>query len=161
MTYEDHLAYEVRQLRCDIERLYDAWPAMHGATPTRLGEGIAYFEASLLHARNLMEFLTRGSSPHADALTPEDFGIDYYDYAAASETFEQDFGSSADSAYSQICTYVSHLSRERDVGTPTWELQPLEQTLLALVRQFVTLCSDKGIELPSVQAALTDEIPDW
>lgn len=60
MTWDKHLAYEIRQLCSDLDLLYEIWPAMHGATPSDPVEGVAYFEASLVHARNLIEFLVRG-----------------------------------------------------------------------------------------------------
>jgi hypothetical protein len=62
MSDDEHLAYEVRQLRWDLERLYDVWPTLHGATPINLQKGTAYFEAALIHARNFIEFLVRGTS---------------------------------------------------------------------------------------------------
>lgn len=161
MSHEEHLAYEVRQLRWDLERLYAVWPAMHGATPTRMQEGTAYFEAALIHARNLIEFLVRGHSPHDDALTPRDFGQTHYDYEIAARRFEEDIGVSAEDVYARICTYVSHLSRSRDVDTPGWELQPIEASLCDLVADFVDQVESAGAELPLVREALGADLPDW
>ncbi|HUP70313.1 MAG TPA: hypothetical protein VM142_10925 [Acidimicrobiales bacterium] len=161
MTAEKHLAYEVRQLRWDLERLYKVWPAMHGATPTQMVEGTAYFEAALIHARNLIEFLVRDGSAHDDALTVRDFGLTRYDYADAARRFESDIGTSEDVVYSRICTYVSHLSRARDLTVPSWELQPIEASLCNLMQHFVEQVEAIGSEIPLVQKALVEETPDW
>lgn len=158
---EEHLAYEVRQLRWDLEKLYSVWNAMHGATPTRLLEGTAYFEAALVHARNLIEFLIHSDSPHQDALTPGDFGLGHYDHAAAAKRFEDEVGLSPDQVYSDICTYVSHLSRARSLGVPYWELQPIEAGLLALVEAFIDAVESQGRALSLVRDALTEPPPDW
>jgi hypothetical protein len=161
MSVEDHLAYEVRQLRWDLERLSAIWPAMHGATPTNMVEGTAYFEAALLHARNLIEFLLRGSSPHSDAITPRDFGLVHYDFDSAGRRFEDELGIAADVIYERICSYVSHLSRARDVGIPGWELQPLEAVLCDLVASFVADVEATGQTLHLVRDALAEELPSW
>ncbi len=161
MTAEEHLAYEVRQLRWDLDRLYETWPAMHGATPTQMVEGTAYFEAALIHARNLIEFLMHESSTHQDALTVHDFGLTRYDHAAAARTFQDDVGAAEDEVYGRICTYVSHLSRARDLGTPSWELQPIEASLCDLVERFVEQVEETGTTLPLVRDALVDEPPNW
>ena len=161
MSAEEHLAYEVRQLRWDLERLYEVWRAMHGATPTQMVEGTAYFEAALIHARNLIEFLVRDGSTHDDALTVSDFGLTRYVYAEAARRFENDIGAPADDVYGRICTYVSHLSRARDLEVPSWELQPIEASLCDLVERFVEQVEAIGSELPLVREALVEDTPDW
>lgn len=161
MSAEKHLAYEIRQLRWDLERLYEVWPAMHGATPTNMVAGTAYFEAALVHARNLIEFLVRGNSPHPDAIMPKDFGLSRYDFDEAARRFAADMGVDADDVYQRICSYVSHLSSARDLETPSWELQPLEEVLCDLVERFITQVEESGDELPVVREALLEELPDW
>src|SRR5690349_19511189 len=108
----------------DLALLYRVWPAMHGATPSNLGEGIAYFEAALVHMRNLVEFLVRGPVEHEDSLHPGDFGLRHYDYQGARDRFTAELGEDVDTTYGRICTYVSHLSKARDRAVPSWELQP-------------------------------------
>lgn len=85
MEWDKHLAYEINELCRDLERLYESWPGMHGATPTpwERPEAVAYFEALLVHARNLIEFFVVGPVKHENALTPGDFGLVSHDRAAA------------------------------------------------------------------------------
>lgn len=161
MSHEQHLAYEVRQLRLDLEKLYDVWPAMHGATPTQWVDGVAYFEAALVHVRNLIEFLIRGD-PHGDALAVGDFGLTHYDYLDAKARFEHDVGRSADEVYADICTYVSHLSKSRSLETPGWELQPIEASLCELVKLFADQVLDvTGVDLVEVRDALEADLAEW
>ena len=154
MSYDQHLAYEIDQLRDDIDLLYRVWPAMHGATPTNLGPGIAFFEAALVHIRNLIEFLIRGPVDHPAALQPGDFGLSHYDYAAAAERFSDDMSEGVDETYGRICAYVSHLSKDRDLGVPYWELQPLADVLVEEANRFADAAAAAGHAVPEVRAAL-------
>jgi hypothetical protein len=156
MEWDKHLAYEIRQLCSDLELLYSVWPEMHGATPTMLPEGIAYFEALLVHCRNLLEFLIRGPVHDGAALSPADFGLHAYDYLAAATRFENAIAANADEVYGHICTYVSHLSKDRDLGIPYWELQPIAAILLQELGNFATAVEAAGGDLPLVRAALEE-----
>lgn len=154
MSADQHLAYEIDQMRDDLDLLYEVWPAMHGATPSNLGPGIAYFEAALVHMRNLLEFFVRGPVDHPDSLFPAEFGLAHYDYAAAEERFADGIGEAVDDTYGRICTYVSHLSTERDRGTPSWKLQPLADMLVEEATRFADAAEAVGCEMPQVRAAL-------
>ena len=85
---DHHLAYEIRCLCQDMDMLYRVWPEMNGATPSFLPEGTAYFEAALVHARNLTEFFVR---PNGDpeTLSPSDFGLRRFSYEDSSHRFQQ------------------------------------------------------------------------
>jgi hypothetical protein len=152
--WDEHLAYEVRELCSDLDLLHPIWPAMHGATPANLEEGTAFFEAALVHARNLLELLVRGPVANDDALTPEDFGIPAWSYAEAAERFEASLEESVEESYARICTYVSHLSRNREPGVPYWELQPLVDQLLEEAGRFVDDAESRGTELPQTRDSL-------
>lgn len=154
MSGDQHLAYELDQVREDLNLLYEVWPAMHGATPTHLGDGVAYFEAALVHMRNLLEFLVRGPANHVDSLLPGDFGIPHYNYYAAQQRFVESMGEDSDETYGRICTYVSHLSKARDYGVPSWGLQPLAATLLDEAARFADEAEAAGHAVPQVREAL-------
>jgi hypothetical protein len=154
MSLDDHLAYEIAQMCDDLDLLLEVWPAMHGATPSNLREGIAYFEAALVHMRNLIEFLVRGPPDHEDSLRPGDFGLSNYDYAAAQNRFSAAIPEGVEGTYGQICTYVSHLSKVRDRDVPSWDLQPLAATLVEEAKRFADAARDAGVELPEVRRAL-------
>lgn len=150
------IAYEVNELCSDLDRLFEAWPGMHGATPTPWvrPEAVAYFEALLVHARNLIEFFVVGSVKHEDALTPGDFGLANHNYDAARKRFHEGVGENVNATYSMICTYVSHLSKARDFEPPYWPLQPLVDTLVDEAERFASAAAQIGHELPLTCAAI-------
>jgi hypothetical protein len=65
-----------------------------------------------------------------------------------------------ETTYHRICTYVSHISKDRDLGVPSWELQPLVDVLLAEAHLFVDEVERDGGEVPEVRAALEGCKPD-
>ena len=154
MAVDKHLAYEVDQMCNCLDLLQEVWPAMHGTTPARMAEGTAYFEAALLHMRNLIEFLVRGHSASDDSIGPSDVGLPFYDYGPARSRFAEDMDEDVETTYGRICTYVSHLSRARTFGAPTWALQPLRDVLLDEMRRLAKAAEAAGYELPQVSAAL-------
>jgi hypothetical protein len=158
MDWDKHLAYEINELCRDLDRLYESWPGMHGATPTpwERPEAVAYFEALLVHARNLIEFFVVGPVKHENALTPGDFGLGHHNYDAARARFRDGVGWNVEAMYSMICTYVSHLSKERDVELPYWPLQPLVETLTEEADLFTRAAEQIGNALPLTCAAIAD-----
>lgn len=140
----------------DMDLFYPHWRASHGATPTDLAEEARpYFEAALVHMRNLLELLVRGPTADPSALGPEDFGVPRWDYNAARARFETDMGEQVDVTYARICSYVSHLSKDRDMGTPLWEPQPLQELLLAESQRFLAEAERNGQRLPLVRVVLS------
>lgn len=158
VKWDKHLAYEINELCSGLDRLYESWPGMHGATPTPWDqpEAVAYFEALLIHARNLIEFFVVGPVKHEDALTPGDFGVSNHNHDEARARFHDGVGMDVDDMYSDICTYVSHLSKARDFEPPYWPLQPLVDTLVDEAVLFVDAAAQRGHELPLTRAAIAE-----
>lgn len=155
MPWDEHLAYEIDQMCNDMDLLYEYWVASHGATPTDLAEEARpYFEAALVHMRNLLELLVRCPTADPSALWPEDFGARDWDYEAAQHRFVNSMGEPVDYSYGRICSYVSHLSKDRDLGPPKWEPQPLRDVLLAEAQRFLDEVEANGGSLPGVRAIL-------
>jgi hypothetical protein len=129
----------------------DAWRHADALATTRSG---AYFEALLVHARNLIEFFAVGPVKHDDALTPGDFGVaNHNNYDDARERFQDGVGD-VDEMYSMICTFVSHLSKARDFEPPYWPLQPLVETLVDETERFTAAAALIGHDLPLTRAAI-------
>jgi hypothetical protein len=158
VEWDKHLAYEIKELCRDLERLYESWPGIHGATPTpwERPDAVAYFEALLVHARNLIEFFIVGPVKHENALTPGDFGLANHNHDAARARFQNGVGEDVDDMYSMICTYVSHLSKARDFEAPYWPLQPLVETLVGEAELFAGAAAQVGHELPLTRAAIAE-----
>lgn len=74
------------------------------------------FEAALIHLRNLMEFLLRSPHDftHPATLQPEHFGVMNHPDADARHRFEDWRGKDPDDLFADICTFVSHLSVNRE-----------------------------------------------
>ena len=155
MPWDEHLAYEIDQMCNDMDLLYDYWVASHGATPTDLAEEARpYFEAALVHMRNLLELFVRYPTADQMALWPADFGAPRWNYPEAQRRFEEELGEPVEHAYGRICSYVSHLSKDRDVGPPMWEPQPLRDLLLDEARRFLCEVQTEGGNLPLVAKIL-------
>ena len=158
MDYDKHLAYEVHELCRDLDRLFEVWPELHGATPMpwEQPDAGAFFEALLVHVRNLIEFLVLGPVKHENALTPADFGLTSHNYDAARGRFADAVHEDVEDTYSMICTYVAHLSKARDWNPPYWPLQPLVDALVDELERFVAAAEARGRELPLTRAAIAE-----
>lgn len=143
MAWDDHLSYEVESMCWARALLEGKWEGLHGATPQGFEEGVLYFEALLLHARNLVEFFYKQPG-HPDTLRPTDCGLAAYDYAVPTARFEAAIGEPLADMYGRICTYVSHLSTERDLGVPSWYPDQLVGALIAEAAVFAEAVDAAG-----------------
>ena len=74
--------------------------------------------------------------------------------ASLDRRFADGVGEDADETYGRICTYVSHLSKDRDLGVPYWELQPIANVLVEEANHFADAVEDTSHTVPEVSAAL-------
>jgi hypothetical protein len=116
-SHEDHFAYEVRALCRSAKRYRDEVPAADKATPPSFPDAVFFLEASLVHARNLLEFLKRGRW----ALKPPDVGVPTLP-SNVNAVFSASYGGgrTINAAYSELCAFLDHLSPARVSYGPTW-----------------------------------------
>lgn len=153
MAWDEHVAYEIETMCWARGLLEGKWEGLQGATPQGFEEGVLYFEALLMHARNLAEFFCKEPT-HPDTLRPTDCGLAAYDYGQPKVRFEAAIGEPFDDVYKRICTYVSHLSTKRDLGVPNWFPDDLVNALVAEATQFAGLVDAAGGNSARVRDAI-------
>jgi hypothetical protein len=116
-SHEDHFAYEIRALCRSARRYRDEVPAADKATPPHYPDAVFFLEASLMHGRNLLEFLKKGRW----VMKPADVGITALPTNVdALFTASYGDGKTIEKAYGGLCAFIDHLSPKRVSYGPEW-----------------------------------------
>jgi hypothetical protein len=105
-------------------------PAANQATPPDYPDAVFFLEASLMHGRNLLEFLKKGRF----AVAPADVGVDPLP-TGLNAHFSSAFGDgkTIEEAYGGLCAFLDHLSPSRVCYGDEWVINDPVRLANALV----------------------------
>ncbi len=145
-TDAHHLAYEIEALARAAKRYSETWDETQGATPPELPDAIFYLEASLLHARNLLEVLLDGSS----AVNLGDLGLHSVpDTATIKSEIRRVFGVQGGRIYGDLSTHLVHLSPKRKIMAPTTNIDEPRRLATTIITMLDDLYARPGNAAPA------------
>lgn len=109
--------------------------AYQPGSPNRL-DYTAVLESTLLHARNLLEFLITGNDPTARAAVQ--FAPDWNPKAAPDELR---------ATYGKLCEHLAHIGVKRQLTEASWNVIEISTSILAEFDRFIESATAGDLEL--------------